>query len=260
MYVYGSAGEKTSPLWCEAFAQGSGGRVTYKCELKAGDVAVWGSPRLSNLIKQAQAEGRTWYYGDKAYFGRGVYYRCTRNAYMQTQLGHATPHRWEQLGLKIKPWRSGKRILVCPQSEAHFKHHGQDRAKWLQSVLAQLKQHTDRKVVVRDKSGTNAEQDFEQQLADVHAVVVFTSIAGVQATMHGVPCFATHECAASLVGDNDLANIEQPRQPDNREQLAWWLADNQWTLDEIRRGMAWQKLSNGEESGSQQMSSTSLTG
>jgi hypothetical protein len=245
MYVYGVAGEKTSPLWCEAFAQGCGGRVTYGGVLKPGDVAVFGSPRLSDLVGQAKAQGRTWYYGDKAYFGRGMYYRCTRNGYMQTQIGHATPARWERLGWKIKPWRTGSTVLVCPQSEAHFKHHGQDRGKWLQSVLAQLKQHTDRKVVVRDKVGINTEAAFAHQLANVHAVVVFTSVAGVQAAMHGVPCFATHECAASLVGDNDLANIEQPKRPDNREQLAWWLADNQWTLREMKRGQAWERLGNG---------------
>jgi hypothetical protein len=40
----------------------------------------------------------------------------------------------------------------------------------------------------------------------------------------------------------DLSSIERPRKPDNREQMAWVLADNQWTLEEIRRGIAWQKL------------------
>lgn len=216
--------------------------MTYGTTLKNGDVALFGSPKLSGLIHEAILYCRTWYYGDKAYFGRNQYYRCTRNEYMQTRIGYATPHRWERLGWTIKPWRKGSKILVCPQSEAHFAHHGMDRQDWLATVLSLLRQNTDRKIEMRDKVGLNTEASFESALKDVHAVVVHTSIAGVQAVMHGVPCFATHWCTASLVGHHMLQDIEYPSYPDNREELAWWLADNQWTLDEIRRGMAWQEI------------------
>jgi hypothetical protein len=237
--VYSVREEKTQPQWCEAFAAGSGGVVTHGTTLKDGDVALFGSPKLSALLREAINAGRTWYYGDKAYFRRGQYFRCTKNGYMQTRIGYATPHRWERLGWEIKPWRKGSKILVCPQSPAHFAHHGVDRQDWMATVLSLLRQHTDRKIELRDKVGFNTEAEFESALKDVHAAVVFTSIAGVQAAMHGVPCFATHWCAASLIGDHRLQCIEQPQYPDNREQLAWWLADNQWTLDEMRRGMAW---------------------
>lgn len=229
-------------MWCEAFAAGAGAAVTHSTTLKDGDVALFGSPRLFSLIKQTIAEGRTWYYGDKAYFGRSSYYRITKNEYMQTRIGQATPHRWESLGITINPWRKGSKILICPQSEAHFSHHGVDRSEWIATTTSILRQHTDRKIEIRYKGGSNAEAEFGQALKDVHAVIVFTSIAGVQAVMHGVPCFATHWCASSLVGDHRLQCIEQPKYPDNREELAWWLADNQWTIDEIKRGEAWAKL------------------
>jgi hypothetical protein len=158
---------------------------------------------------------------------------------MQTRIGYATPHRWERLGWQIKPWRKGGKILVCPQSNEHCLHHGTTQKQWLDTVLGTLRKHTDRKIEVRYKTGSNTELDFEQALNKVHAVVVFTSAAGVQAVMHGVPCFATHWCAASLVGSHRLQDIESPLYPENREELAWWLADNQWTLDEMKKGLAW---------------------
>jgi hypothetical protein len=36
--------------------------------------------------------------------------------------------------------------------------------------------------------------------------------------------------------------MENPVKPDNREQMAWALADNQWTLAEIESGMAWEHI------------------
>jgi hypothetical protein len=116
------------------------------------------------------------------------------------------------------------------------------QADWLESVLQTLSQHTDRKIEVRMKSGLDTERSFAATLKGVHAVIVFTSIAGVQATMHGVPCFATHPCAASLVGKSDLSQIESPLYPSNREELAIWLAANQWTIEEIREGLAWRTI------------------
>ncbi len=66
-------------------------------------------------------------------------------------------------------------------------------------------------------------------------------MAGVQAVLEGVPCFALNtESSAVNFGINDLSLIENPVKPDNREQLAWALADNQWTLDEIRSGITWE--------------------
>jgi hypothetical protein len=237
--VYEVPEEKTSPLWCKAFAKRSGLTVSRSTVLKDGDVALFGSPRLVPLLRQAQDQGRQWIYGDKAYFRRGIYFRCTLNRYMQTQIRYATPKRWEKLGIKIKPWRSGRKILLCPQSDEHFRQFDLTQIEWIKTVTQQLRKHTDRPIQVWHKVPGNPEIHFELALKDVHAVVVFSSVAGVQAMMHGVPCIATHLCAASPLAGSSLDQIEDLPRPDNREQLAWWLADNQWTLEEMERGMAW---------------------
>lgn len=242
--IYQAQGEKASPSWCQAFAEGCGGIITQSQTIKDGPVAMFGSLQLRRVLEAAMAEGRTWYYGDKAYFGRDVYYRVTKNAYQYTDFKlNATPHRFERTGMRIKPWRKGgKKILICPQSELFHEWHGIPQAKWIKAVETELAKHTKKQTQLRFKVWSRAEQDFELALEGVHAVVVFTSIAGVQATLHGVPCFATHDCASARFGSMDLSRIEDPVKPDNREQMAWELADNQWTLLEMRSGMAWEHL------------------
>ena len=67
-------------------------------------------------------------------------------------------------------------------------------------------------------------------LKDCHAVVVHSSNVAVDALLAGVPVFCTVPCAAYRMGYADLSKIESPLYPDDREQWAWNLADQQWTL------------------------------
>jgi hypothetical protein len=57
-----------------------------------------------------------------------------------------------------------------------------------------------------------------------------------------VPVFPLGKCAASRMGLSDLARIETPYYPGDREQFLWNLAAQQWTLDEIAAGEAWRAL------------------
>lgn len=242
--IYKAQGEKASPSWCQAFAEGCGGSITQSQTIKDGPVAMFGSLQLRPVLEAAITEDRTWYYGDKAYFGRDVYYRVTKNAYQYTDFKlNAGPDRFERTGMRIEPWRNGgKKILICPQSKLFHEWHGVPQEQWIEAVKTELAKYTEKRTELRFKVWRKPEQDFELALQGVHAVVVFTSIAGVQATLHGVPCFATHDCASARFGSMDLSRIEDPVRPEHREQMAWELADNQWTLSEIRSGMAWEHL------------------
>lgn len=244
-WVYEAQGEKTAPLFCQAFAEGCGAQTTKAKDIKElKSVAMFGSLSLRRVLDAAIEQNRTWYYGDKAYFNRYDYYRITKNAYQYTDFKLTSkPKRFEQAGMKIRPWqKGGKKILLCPQSDKFMRRFGLSQHDWIESVKAELAKHTKRPVVVRHKVWSRAEEEFALALEGVHAVVVFTSIAGVQAVCHGIPCFATQDCASARFGSMDLSKIENPVRPDNRELMAWELADNQWTLDEIRSGMAWEHL------------------
>lgn len=242
--TYYVEGISISKEFSKAFQKGCGGNMyTSGNVLHRGDVTMFGDPATWNLLQQAIKEGRNWYYGDKAYFGRGKYYRITKNAYQSSCTGNVDSTRWNELRINIERRKKGSKILVCRQSSKFYELHGIDRDDWVRNTINTLKQYTDRPIEIRDKeTGDLTEWQFRRALSDVHAVVVYTSIAGVQAATRGVPCFATEKCASLAFGSGDLSQIENPVLPDNRFEMACVLANNQWTLDEIRNGTAWRML------------------
>jgi hypothetical protein len=241
---YYNPSEFTSPKVAYAFAKGCGGTITDEAELFPGSVALFGSPARWPLLRQAQAEGREWYYLDHAYFSRGKYYRITKNAYQHDGRGASTGERFKGFPrLGVRPWRtSGSHILICPNSAIYFGLHGLEVEQWLADVTTTLRQHTDREIRIRWKV-ERAERPIAWDLVDAWAVVVFSSAAALDGLMAGVPCFTLAPFAASArMGLSDLTQIETPFYPDDREPFLSVLADHQWTIQEILKGEAWRAL------------------
>lgn len=239
--AYSAGAEGTSPKWVKAFAAGAGCASQTGGPLRDGAVAMFGSPHLEPMLFQAIAEGRTWFYGDHAFFGRGQYYRCGRNEYQFDGLsGDDDPARFRRFGIPIKEWRkSGSHILLCPNSESFLHRYGSP--DWVKDVSAVLRGYTDRKIKVRWKRDADR-RPIAVDLADAWAVVTFTSVAGVDAILAGVPAFATRACAALSLGSCDLSMIETPTMPNGREAWAARLANRQWNLDEMARGDLWRAI------------------
>ena len=242
---YYAPGEVTSPKFAYAFARGCQGTVTNETDLFPGPVALFGSPARWPVLRQAQAEGRDWYYADHGYFGRkartgGGYLRVTKNAYQHDGSGEYAPDRFRRFGRFVYPWRmTGSHVLVCPNSDVYFRLHGLDARAWLQNVLQTLALHTDRTLKVRWKGSGPIQPDLE----DAWAVVVFSSAAALDALIYGVPVFVLAPFAAGArMGLADLTQIEAPVYPDDREPFLWALACHQWTLSEMVAGVAWRDL------------------
>jgi hypothetical protein len=241
--VYSVQQEGTSPRWCAAFARGCGSRVVPHSQgLQPGPVAAFGSPRLWGLLQQARAQGRDWYYGDHGYFQRGRYYRCTRGAYMHDGRGQSDGRRLRAHGVRVQPWRrGGGHVLVCPPGEVFCGLHGMDAESWLGGTLNKLAAHTDRPVQVRAKSEAR-HRPLSVDLRDCWALVTFMSNTAVEAVLAGVPVFCTGQCTGLTMGRGDLSKIEEPAKPEGRRQWAAVLADQQWTLEEMSRGMLWRDM------------------
>lgn len=242
--AYYNPSEFTSPKVAYAFAKGCGGTITDEEDLFPGPVAMFGSPARWPLLRQAQADGRDWYYIDHAYFSRGKFYRITKNAYQHDGRGESTGERFRGFPrLRIKPWRtSGSHILICPNSAVYFGLHGIDVEQWLADVTTTLRQHTDREIRIRWKVDRN-ERPIVLDLVDAWAVVVFSSAAALDGLMTGVPCFTLAPFAASVrMGLSDLTRIEDPLYPEDRDAFLSVLADHQWTIQEILKGEAWRAL------------------
>jgi hypothetical protein len=75
---------------------------------------------------------------------------------------------------------------------------------------------------------------------NAHALITWSSAAAVMAVLAGVPVVTMGPCAAAPMA-GDIADVENLPQPE-RESWAGVLADNQWTLDEMRAGKAWEAL------------------
>lgn len=227
----------TSPKFGEAFAKGSGGELS--THYKTGDWAGFCTPEVWPDMLRARDNGFNFYYGDHGYFGRHQFYRITKNALQHDGRGHSDCERFRWFGIEIKPRRHGSHIVICPQSEVFFQMWGINRDFWLQSVKAEIQKYSDRQIIVRTKRDFKS---FHQAIKNAHAVVCFTSNAAVDAILEGVPAICLGECAASIMAEKKIENIENPYFKNDRLEWAGVLADNQWTLNEIRSGDAWEQL------------------
>lgn len=238
---YTTPGRESAEIIGKAFCAGCGGNYVESRLLQAGDAAFYGLSKFTLPVFRA-AKG--WYYIDNGYFRPGHYdgyYKVTKNAAQHTGEGDSPPDRWETLDLKIKPWRkTGRHVLVVLQSKTYHELRGRRPGTWLWDTLAEINRVTDRPIIVRPKpTARTKKRPFEQDLADAWCMVTYSSNTAVEALIEGVPVFVTEGAAKSMSGD--LSDIETPYYPE-REQWAWNLAANQWTLEEMKSGQCWREI------------------
>ena len=197
----------------------------------------FGNPELWFLFEKIKKHKLSFYYADKAYFDRSNYFRITKNSLQLSEFADFSSKRFERLKIPILPRRYGDKILLCPQSETFFRLNGLSREQWIKNTIQEIRKYSDRPIEIRDKVKLDTEISFSDALKNVHAVVVYTSVAGVQSALQGVPSFATHSCATDIFSSGSIVNIESPLIPDNIYDLACALANNQWTIEEIRKGL-----------------------
>jgi hypothetical protein len=234
----------TAPRWSAAFAIGCKGQLRVGAAFEhSRSFAFWGQPSLWQSFLAARRTSPAWYYGDHAFFGRGRFYRCARNAMQFTgRTGDDAPARFRQFGIPVMDWRrAGSHILLCPNSEPFFGLHGFELGQWVRETTSLIGSCSDRPVRVRWKSEA-ARRPLEEDLRDCWAVVTYSSNAAVMAALAGVPVFCTGECAGLTMGSGDLSQIEAPATPEGRERWSARLANHQWTLDEMRAGALWNAI------------------
>lgn len=192
----------------------------------------------------AAADG--YVYIDRGYFGRETQFRATLNALQHSGVGEPDDDRLAALGVEIEPWRAGRHILLCVQSDWwHRQWCGLPATAWEQKARWLIGKHTVRPVVTRwtvgEKNGAAARESFRRALDGVHAVVTWNSSAAVEAICAGVPAVVLGQSAASPMA-TPLEEIERPRRPEGRRRWAGVLAAQQWTLAELADGTCWRAL------------------
>jgi hypothetical protein len=231
-----------------------------------GPALFYGRGRGTLTIpRQAEASGFDWYMVDNGYLGRpknaGVapedparfdgYYKISKNGFQCTGREEPDYKRLEALlrrtRHKIPQWRESRKdshILICPPIVEYEKVHWFDVNYWLSYVRNELREMTHRKKKIRYKPGDKrpgADPRHslpDHDLTNCHAVITHDSNIVVDAALRGVPSFVTGDSPARVFGNTDLRLIETPNLDYDLERWFATLAANQWTLEEIRAGVA----------------------
>lgn len=218
---------------------------------------IFRSMTQRKTVQLCEKQGRDYYYIDTGYIGnldkRKNWHRVVKNG-----MQHSNPRydlsndRFEKivnnrnyLRFPGKWKKNGKSILVVTPSEKPCKFYGINRNVWVKNTIAELKKHTDRPIIVRDK-GLRRERigrnSIYHQIEDdnIFAVVTYNSIAATEAIGFGIPAFTLAPNAADPFCLKDLSKIEDPFYEDPDKVIKWqhWLGYCQFTPEEMRLGEA----------------------
>jgi hypothetical protein len=121
---------------------------------------------------------------------------------------------------------------------------GYDAQQWALDCAQAVGRLTDRPVIIRWKTQAQ-HRPIYVDLHDAWLTVVFSSASAVDSLMAGVPvCTLAPWASTARMGIQDLALVNTPHYPSlqERDQFLFNLAHQQFTLDEMRQGMAWRAL------------------
>ena len=223
--------------------------------------AFWGFINNNSAIIQQHINYKIdWWFWDMPFWGRWSrhsdtehYWHAALNNVYPTVVTERPADRFQASGLKPKPYKSGKYIVVCPSSDTMTRWiTGLGEKEWVSETVFQIRKYTERPIRIRHKprvkgmSGPDAELltgvgSVQELLSDAHCVVTTVSLVAFEAQLAGVPTFCDPKSFAAEVSETDLSKIETPKQAD-RQPWFNWLGYNQFTEKEIRSGFAYETL------------------
>jgi hypothetical protein len=223
-------GKAKSKMLCEAFIAGAPreakGFVLYG--VKASNAEAYRAMRRS---------GADFYAIDNSYYDqtRGTMFRVTKNAFQCTaRLDDETDLQrlWGLVGAEVEPLvdRPKGYTLIVEQSPDHMDYVAEDASQFYALCKYLRAKHKTRTREWHANKPTLM-ATLAADLAGANHVVTHSSAAGVMAVMAGIPVSCSPFCVA--YGD---------RLWDDRLHWAGVLADNQFSLNEMKDGTAWQQV------------------
>lgn len=179
------------------------------------------------------------------------------------------PVRWQKIsrdqGISLKDWRTnGNHILLLLQRNGGWSMGGFDVQTWALGVIQQIKNYSDRPIVIRAHPGDrgaltyldpatgkcripwgpkltlSTNKSLIDDLRGCWAAVNHNSSPVVGAAIEGVPIFVTDPAKSQCreIANTNFSLIENPGLPD-RQQWVERLCMFHWKFDELRSGEAW---------------------
>ena len=224
---------------------------------------LWAGRMKGNqqVYQHYRSHGRSVIAIDVGSLCRGVTWKIGINHInQQGQFGNHTAldaDRPQKLGVELKsPQAGGGKILVAGQHANSLQVADlPSQENWITSIVNELRQYTDRSIIARhhprsrlDVSALpkhiemqvpnklqNTYDDFDFDLANIHAVVNFSSSPGITAAIQGVrPIVSEHSLAYPV--SIALADIDKPYQVD-RQQWLIELCHTEYLTTEISSGL-----------------------
>ena len=174
--------------------------------------------------------------------------------------------RWKKFNIELKPWaQTGQEILICGQHHnSHQWRNNPKMYKWFEQQITEIRKYSDRPIVVRPhprnhvnidttkfknvnvippikNQNTYDDTNFIEILKNAWAVVNHSSNPAMQSVFNGVPVFVSEASLSYDVGNSSLADINNPKMPD-RQNWANSLAYTEWTTEEIKQGLPWERI------------------
>lgn len=249
------------------FAMGTGGRVINTADFKyedSTDPIVMRGILKYKIMEQCRKDGRDFYFIDTGYLGNQkskdnpngwkFYHRIVKNDIQHNEIIPRPSDRFDRLNLDVGKWKKGgKKILIAKPDEKPMRYYGLNLDQWLEQTIEEIKKHTDRPIVVRERVKSRTERVVNKSLKealgeDVFALVTFNSNAATEAVMYGWPAFTLAPShAAKPVTLQDLSKIETPYYPEEDKVRAWLnhLAYCQFHVNELKDGSAKRFLDEG---------------
>jgi hypothetical protein len=250
--------------YIEKLARSCGGKITstedFVYENTTGPIILRGIMK-HKIMKRCQQDHRDFYYVDTGYFGNEksssnpngwkYWHRIVKNDLQHGEIISRPDDRFKQFNKMFKPWKKdGRKILIAAPDEKPCKFYNTTQQEWIENTINNLKQYTDRPVVVRERAPKRIDRITTDTLQsaldnDVFALVTFNSVAAVESIFHGIPAFTLAPAnAASPVSLQDLSKIENPYYPDEDKLYAWGchLSYGQFHISEMASGKALEML------------------
>ena len=186
-----------------------------------------------------------------------TYFRICKGSFHTNKGKVNTPARLEilrkQLGTdaEFKGWRAddrGKHILLCPSSPTvTYQMNGITQDEWIEVAKREIKKYTDKEIRLRNKPRPGNEwwgTDIKDDLKDCHALVTNYSLSAFDALLNYIPVFAEANSVMGPVTSRDIKKIEKPLKPGRKTMEEWlkFVAENQFTLNEMANGTAYETL------------------
>lgn len=198
----------------------------------------------SMILNKIQQEHPFWFidsgYTNFLHGKQKIWHRLVRNNVHQTNIFEAPVDRLGVFETFPRQWRDGgEKILIIEPGASSAGIYGVDIEQWKDSVIRELREYTDRPIVVREKINKKVRKKLYQELLDedYYCVININSAAAIESIWAGVPVITLHDHVSTPVARNKISDINDLYRPN----LANWLcmlSYSQFTYEELIDGTA----------------------